>query len=212
MTLILNDINIDNDKVLDFGSGPGIMSPFFINYVGIDTDKPRVQIAKQYFPNKDFYHIDYVSESNPHLPFLNNSFDVILFNDCIHHISDCSMKFILLDIDRILKPEGKIIIREPSKDTNMFTYFFTEVFENGDYTRQNKEYNSLFVNYESVYQEKHFEHVRDYYVNVFTKTNKKSVVADYTEVSLSRIIIKYYTLSISVYLIYKTVFSICNYK
>ena len=210
MSPVLNDINIDKAKVLDFGSGPGIMSSFFINYVGIDTDKTRIQIAKQYFPNKDFHHIDYVSESNPHLPFSNSSFDVVLFNDCIHHISDYSMEFILFDINRILKPKGKIIIREPSKDTNVFTFFFTEVFENGDYTRHPKHYKLLFKNYETLYEAKHFEYVRDYYVNIYSKTNKKGVVVDYKDVSFSRIIIKYYTFTISIYLVYKTVFSICN--
>lgn len=201
MAPILHNINMHKSKVLDFGSGPGIMSPFFINYVGIDTDKTRIQIAKHYFPNKEFKLINYISESNPYLPFSNGSFDLVLFNDAIHHISDYDMWFILLDIKRILKPNGKIIIREPSKDTNIFTYFITEFFENGDYSRKNEEYNALFRNYQSIHKSVHFEYVRNYYVNVYSNNIMQETHKD---VDIYRITIKYFTIGISLFLIYKT--------
>ena len=128
MKSIIFDIN-KTSKVLDFGSGPGIMSEFFDEYIGIDTDKSRIEFASNMYPNKIFEKIDPIDEMvNNELPFVKEYFDVVLFNDCINHISDENMNLILIEINRVLKRNGIIIIREPKKDTNIITYIITEMF------------------------------------------------------------------------------------
>jgi ubiquinone/menaquinone biosynthesis C-methylase UbiE len=164
MKNIISDIN-KTAKVLDFGSGPGIMSEFFDEYIGIDTDKSRIEYASKMYPNKIFKTIDPIDESvNDELPFVKEYFDVVLFNDCIHHISDENMNLILIEISRVLKRNGTIIIREPKKDTNIITYIITEIFENGDYVRSSKEYMNLFYNYEIIDEQSNNEIIRDYYI------------------------------------------------
>jgi len=161
-------INIDSEsKILDFGCGTGIISEFFgNNYIGIDIDKTRINYARKVYPNKKFLLV-----TDENLPFNDNHFDVILFNDCLHHISDYKINKIFPELHRILNKNGKIIIREPKKDTNIFTYFLTEICENGNYVRTVKEYKNLFKSFDFIYEESFNEIVREYYVLIVQKNN-----------------------------------------
>ena len=152
-----------SSKVLDFGSGPGIMSVFFKNYVGIDTDQTRVETATKAFPDKYFAKIDYITAENQHIPFENNTFDMVLLNDCVHHISNHHMYYILHELRRVLKPTGRIVLREPNRETSLFTWTITELFENGNYVRNIVEYKAL-LNCDIEYEMQHDEYIRDYYV------------------------------------------------
>ena len=156
-------------KVLDFGSGPGIMSVFFDNYVGVDSDQSRIAMASQAFPEKEFVHIDMITPYSGILPFENHTFELVLFNDCIHHISNTNFHFILKEIDRILKPDGMILVREPNRNTTPATYLITELLENGDYVRNSQEYTALFPNYLQMYEKHHYEYIRDYVLLGFRK-------------------------------------------
>ena len=156
-------------KVLDFGSGPGIMSVFFDNYVGIDTDRSRIAMASRAFPGKEFIQIDMITPYGGALPFQNNTFDIVLFNDCIHHISNTDFHFILAEVDRILRDDGMILLREPNRNTTWTTYIITELLENGDYVRNEPEYAALFPNYLLMYEKRHYEYIRDYVVLGFRK-------------------------------------------
>jgi ubiquinone/menaquinone biosynthesis C-methylase UbiE len=156
-------------KILDFGCGPGIMSDFFgTNYIGIDIDKTRINYAKQKYPNKKFI---LTNPNNYLLPFSDDYFDIILFNDTLHHLSNYTISKLLPEISRILKKDGLIIVREPKKDTNIFTYFITELFENGDYVRTSYEYKQIFESFDIISEISHNEIIREYYI-LQVKNNK----------------------------------------
>lgn len=163
MYSILSPYSGMSSKVLDFGSGPGIMSIFFENYVGVDTDQTRVETATKAFPDKYFAKIDYITSQNQQMPFENGTFDVVLLNDCVHHINNHHMYYILHEIRRVLKPTGRIILREPNRETSLFTWTITELFENGNYVRNIVEYKAL-LNCDIEYEMQHNEYIRDYYV------------------------------------------------
>jgi ubiquinone/menaquinone biosynthesis C-methylase UbiE len=177
---------------------------FFENYIGIDTDESRIKTALEYFPKKSFQKVDLITKSNQYLPFQNNTFDIILFNDCVHHISNYNMKFILLEINRILKKNGIIIIREPKKDTSLFTYLITEIFENGNYVRTKNEYKEIFNSFTPIYEISNFEYIRDYYVLVVKKSNNICLnnINIVDTHNYQRIIINYFIILISLYNIY----------
>lgn len=164
---------IDNNKrILDFGCGPGIMSVFFNNnYVGVDIDKTRIQIAKEIYPDKTFKQIGFLSNEKNAIPYPNNYFDIILLNDCVHHINNIEMSYIIRELFRVLQVGGFIIIREPNKDTNMFTYLLTEFAENGNYVRGKDEYQQLFNPLELVYEKSSNEVIRDYYIFIVKKNS-----------------------------------------
>ena len=180
-----------NTNILDFGCGPGIISDFFTNYTGIDIDENRINYAKQLYPNKTFILLapqrknedsknlnfwSILQNDNEdiiqyNLPFRNNFFETILFNDCLHHISNYEISNILPELNRILKENGTIIIREPKKNTNFFTYFITELFENGDYVRTTNEYKQIFSSFDIIYEKSENIFIRDYYVLIVKKNN-----------------------------------------
>jgi len=167
----MKDIIDSDSRVLDFGCGPGIISEYFGNkYIGIDIDKTRILQARKMYKTKQFILLN---ECNNSLPFYNNQFDIILFNDCLHHISDYTIANILPELKRILSENGTIIIREPKKDTHFLTYFITEVFENGYYVRTKIEYKKIFESFDIVFEKSYFQYFRDYYV-LIVKNNKKS--------------------------------------
>lgn len=187
----MNNIIDKNAIVLDFGCGPGIISDFFTKgYVGIDIDETRIIQAKKMYPTKNFLHI---MPNQTLLPFNDNTFKYILFNDCLHHISDSVIKNILPELQRILKKDGQIIIREPKRDTNMVTYLITEVCENGDYVRTTKEYKKLFNYFEVEYENTFNHYIRDYVVIIFYNNKKKnlqmSLKIEHDKIHSERIII-----------------------
>jgi ubiquinone/menaquinone biosynthesis C-methylase UbiE len=167
----MKDLIDSNARVLDFGCGPGIISEFFgNNYIGIDIDETRIIQARKMYETKQFLLVD---ESSKKLPFYDNQFDVILCNDCLHHISDSTIQQILPEWQRVLSENGVIIIREPKKDTYFLTYFITEIFENGYNVRTTTEYKNIFTSFDKVFEKSYYHYVRDYYV-LIVKNKKKT--------------------------------------
>jgi len=111
--LELMPVNQATDKVvLDYGCGPGHDSTGFlmcskpkrlvcadVSPTSLTIAKKRVQLYKA--KNVDFVQID---ESNPTLPFEDNTFDIIHSSGVLHHIKD--HKNIIQEFKRIMKPGG----------------------------------------------------------------------------------------------------------
>ena len=125
------------------------------------------------YPEKTFKQIGFLSndEKNTVIPYPNNYFDIILLNDCIHHINNREMSDIISELFRVLQVGGYIIVREPNKDTNMLTYMITEMAENGNYVRGKEEYKQLFNPLELVYEKSSNEIIRDYYIFIVKKNS-----------------------------------------
>jgi ubiquinone/menaquinone biosynthesis C-methylase UbiE len=196
---------IDKDiKILDFGCGPGIMSQFFTNYTGIDIDKTRIDYAKKIYVQKTFI---LVNENDKKLPFEDNSFEAILFNDCLHHISNFHISKFLPELHRILKKDGIIIIREPKKDTNFITYFITELCENGDYVRTRNEYKEIFKSFDIKYENNVNEIIRDYYILIVkNNSSQKTLFNDESiQVNIDRILMNIFTFTLFAISLYQII-------
>jgi SAM-dependent methyltransferase len=113
---ILKNYISKNDKVLDYGCGPGIfsikLSKFCKKVVGVDISKEFVSLAKKNY--KLILKKNYLVKKNNFykIPFNNNSFDKILMVDVIHHLGE--KKKCLLEINRVLKKNGRLLIYEPN--------------------------------------------------------------------------------------------------
>jgi len=202
MSPILSPHSGMSSKVLDFGSGPGIMSVFFENYVGVDTDQTRVETATAAFPDKYFSKIDYITSQNQSIPFENGTFDVVLLNDCVHHINNKHMHYILQEIRRVLKPTGRIMLREPNRETSLFTWTITELFENGNYVRNIVEYKDL-LNCDIEYEMQHDEYIRDYYVIIGKNCMPNPTISD-TPIRATRHFINVLVYTILMCMLYNT--------
>jgi ubiquinone/menaquinone biosynthesis C-methylase UbiE len=104
------DLVKDGEKILDLGCGNGrlleILRDKKIEYIGVDSSRKLIEIAKEKHPNFQFLVADALS-----LPFLENSFDKVFSISVFHHIPSEELRLqFLKEIKRILKPKGILIL------------------------------------------------------------------------------------------------------
>lgn len=141
--IILQNTDLKNKKVLDFGSGVGTACLMFTpeNYLGIDANPDRVNYARRLYPD---YAFEVLKGSR--LPVSSNSVDYILVIAVLHHISSQDLTVYLQEFRRVLKPDGAILAMEPcffksSRINNRLMAFF----DKGRHIRTEDEYMSLFT-------------------------------------------------------------------
>ncbi|WP_084134764.1 class I SAM-dependent methyltransferase [Paenibacillus harenae] len=135
----------DGQTVLDFGAGTGANCSMFhpLNYVGIDPDAKRIEFARRLYPDHAFKVLE--SET---FPFEDASFDYILIIAVLHHVSSNEISRYIKEIQRILKPDGTIIIMEPCLCKNKpLSNGFMKWYDNGEYIRHEEEYIQLFTDH-----------------------------------------------------------------
>ena len=104
-------ITCENLIVLDLGSGEGGTSIVFSekNKV-VSYDLNFIRLERQKDSSLKFFQIN---GNASYLPFKKNSFDLIILQDVIEHLTD--IKILINQINRILKSEGIIYISTPNK-------------------------------------------------------------------------------------------------
>jgi len=107
---------LKSHRVLDIGCAKGfIVYCMFENNIetyGIDISDYAVKNA----PKEIKGHIMLVDAERYYLPFVDNSFDLILLLDVIEHLHTHS--FLLSEIYRVLEPNGICCIKTPIKDSD----------------------------------------------------------------------------------------------
>lgn len=120
--LLIKELGVKaGDHVLDIGCGTGRLGEHILKiigkdgrFIGVDPSEHRIKIAQQkvkLYTNASF---ELGSESNVSR-FADNSFDVVYLNFVFHHITDKAA--VLAQINRILKPGGKLGIADPDKES-----------------------------------------------------------------------------------------------
>ncbi len=101
--------NHSPSRILDVGFGNGaIISAFSdrgIDSVGIEVNEGFVKKAREQFPNTEFRHYDGIQ-----FPFEDASFDTVLLNDVLEHISYHNIEQVMKEVHRVLKPAGLVYI------------------------------------------------------------------------------------------------------
>lgn len=108
------DLNYTPKRILDFGCGDGISCEYFRKYfkdsdvVGIDVSSESIKVAKdKNIPNASFFVLE-----KEHLPFEDESFDLIFVACVFHHIEKDKHIQILKEFKRVLKNGAKAFIFE----------------------------------------------------------------------------------------------------
>jgi len=114
---------ISNKKILDAGSGEGLfLSTLKTKYAfGIALSEKRTKKALQTYPNLSISVADV-----KHLPFGNDSFDVIVCSEVLEHVSE--YKKALHEFKRCIKPNGLIVLSFPNEFTVSIGRFLTLKF------------------------------------------------------------------------------------
>lgn len=122
-------------RVLDFGCGDGKYFDFFRkffkeeNIFGVEISRIRIERCK----NKGWKNVLLIKKLE-RLPFFEEYFDLINFDQVIEHISENEINFYLLELTRVLKKNGKMIIITPNYPIKRI-YDFLNAFPKQDFKR-----------------------------------------------------------------------------
>lgn len=110
---IVKNGDIPGNKVLDTCSGLGTQSIFLAqngyDVHGIEISETAVTKAKEN-AKKAGVEVDFVKGNVQNLPFDENYFDFIYDRGCLHHQYDKEMKKYLSEVNRVLKPKGRMFL------------------------------------------------------------------------------------------------------
>lgn len=107
-------------SVLDFGCGPGYLLERLINICngkvyGLDSSRGAVDEVNKKFTNNPTFGkascIDKLPSS-----FKDNSMDLIISVEVVEHLDDDQLVAMLLEIRRLLKREGYVVITTPNSE------------------------------------------------------------------------------------------------
>jgi 2-polyprenyl-3-methyl-5-hydroxy-6-metoxy-1,4-benzoquinol methylase len=114
-----NDFTSTKPNILDLGCGRGWLSKLLSEYgtvIGIEPIKPVVEYAKGLFPKLDLRHGTAKSLINEKkIKF----FDIVVCSEVIEHIPDKKKLQFIIQIKKLLKPNGFLILTTPRKDAEV---------------------------------------------------------------------------------------------
>ncbi|MEH2264614.1 class I SAM-dependent methyltransferase [Nostoc sp.] len=104
--------------VLDVACGTGEFEWLLLtenptqHITGVDISEKMLLVAQQKL--KEYPYISFHTASASALPFENNSFDIVVSGNSFHYFDDPNAA--LIEIKRVLKPDGTVIILDWCKD------------------------------------------------------------------------------------------------
>jgi ubiquinone/menaquinone biosynthesis C-methylase UbiE len=105
---------VKGKTVLDIASGEGygshLMSEEAIHVYGVDIDRDTIERAKNKYIRDN---LKFLNGSTSEIPLDTNSVDVVISFETIEHHDEHEQ--MMLEIKRVLKPEGTLIISSPDK-------------------------------------------------------------------------------------------------
>lgn len=124
------------DLVLDIGTGTGNLAVKFLEkgcqVVGLDPSAKLLRMAEKKV-EKWGEQFDIRVCENPFLetPFFDNTFDVVVSTYSIHHITDDAKQLAIVEMKRVMKPDGRIIIGDvmfkDSEDKNRALWEYSDM-------------------------------------------------------------------------------------
>lgn len=151
---LIKQANIETRyKVLDFGVGTATLSLLLSKqhpdcYIdGVDVDEKILGIAKEKIDEQEA-KITLTKYDGLKLPYPDKTFDRVITSLVFHHLDGEQKKNSLLEIKRVLKPDGELHIADWGKASNflMRTLFYLVQFLDG-FKTTNDNVKGLLPNY-----------------------------------------------------------------
>lgn len=138
----LNQLIGKDDTVIDIGTGYGML-PLMLKLsgrkrriIGFDYDGEKITVAKHLFSRVKYKGLDFFTgDLKQHYKDLITAADIFILYDVLHYINPEHQRLILTHCISMMKPGGKIIIREgltinnKLKRTGMIEFFSTRFFK-----------------------------------------------------------------------------------
>ena len=155
----------EDEKILEFGFGTAqniiILKQRFpdSDVQGVDID-PKIKSIAEYKLNKAGIHAPLFLYDGNKLPFEDNSFDKVYSSLVFHQLDSVTKLKCLLEINRILKPEGELIIGDWGKAKTKwmrFSFYLVQLLDGFKTTNDNV--NGLMIKYISDARFKNVEEI-----------------------------------------------------
>lgn len=120
-------------RVLDVGGGTGLLRPLFPNeweYCCLDTDPQMLKAFRAKFPQNEC-----IEASACNIPFADGRFDLCLMKSVSHHLTEAEFQTSLLEVKRVLSPQGILILVDPTWNPTNFRGRFLWSVDRGSFPR-----------------------------------------------------------------------------
>lgn len=127
--ILTKDINKKDKRILEAGHGSGrncigLAEKFpKSKIIGVDLSNESVKIGQLGAKKRGLNNVLFIKGDIFHLPFKNNYFDVCFNQGVIEHFED--YKKVIIEMTRITKKGGKLIIAVPNKYNLIHRYYST---------------------------------------------------------------------------------------
>jgi SAM-dependent methyltransferase len=134
-----------SDSVLDVGAGTGTLAIWLkqrcpdARVAALDADPDVLAIARRK-ATEARCEIEFVEGFSTELPFPPLSFDVVLSTLFFHHLSGTSKRITLAEVERVLKPGGRLHVADwgkPSDPLMAALFFGVRAFDGFEATADN---------------------------------------------------------------------------
>jgi demethylmenaquinone methyltransferase/2-methoxy-6-polyprenyl-1,4-benzoquinol methylase len=102
-----------NEKILDVGTGTGILIPFFIKHlasgkiIAIDFSEKMIEVASNKFPPETYPQVEFVISDVYNLKY-SSQFDIVMCYSCFPHFNNKPKAISILK--KTLKHQGKLVV------------------------------------------------------------------------------------------------------
>lgn len=179
---------IDGKKILDYCCGTGINSVVFskkgAKITGIDLSYRSIQIANKKFKKLNLKNFKFYKMDAHSLNFKDSSFDIIV---CYKSMLYLDLNKAFVELKRLLRPNGKIIILENISDNFIFHYYryLKHILNNKNYSKELNKLKIKDLNLAS----KFFDYHEIVYFDFFTYFGK--IIKDKFKIKISYDFLKF---------------------